>query len=233
MSDTPKAKRTYRTQTPEEKQADLDAELSRVRKREELRLITAADKAGYFRFRLSNKQLADMFNATIDTLKPKHSTLAGLHSKKARLNARQRKDDGRRKAILGGFLVAQCRHKPDLHAAIVEDIRAFLSDHPTKTVARRNLDLLEGFLADPEAHDTGTIQGEDTQSVPRAEHRVRAHRLILLGSWVLDRRAERDDLARLIAQELAGFLDQGAHPERHRTLLKEMLDGDEPDQPAT
>ena len=29
----------------------------------------------------------------------------------------------RRKALLGGFVVAQCRHKPEVHAAMVPDIR--------------------------------------------------------------------------------------------------------------
>ena len=164
-----------------------------------------------------------MFRSTIEALNPKPSTLATLKNRRARLSIDKRKDDGRRKALLGSFLVAQCRHKPDLHAAITDDLRTFLQDHPSETVANRNIRLLEGFLADPTAHGTGPDPDGDEHPAIGDDHRDRAHRLILLGAWVLERRETRADLAALIAEELERFLDQGAHPERHKQLLKDML----------
>ena len=230
MTDKPKRGKDKPRLSLKEDIARTEAEITRVRAREEQRLIRAADKAGYFRFKLTNAQLDDMFKATIKRLRPNLSSLAREQNRKAKFATQQRKNDGRRKALLGSFLVAQCRHKPDLHAKITEDIRAFLSNHPTKTVADRNLDLLAGFLADPETQDlTPEPEQEQEQdqtkpSLPGSEYRVaRAHRLILLGTWVLDRRTERDDLAQLICEELARFLEQGAHPERHKELLGDVL----------
>ena len=223
MTRTDKPSRQYRRRAPEEKLAEIEAEMTRVRAREERKLITAADKAGYFGVRLSKDQLSDMFRDTIETLKPKPSTLAALENRKARVAGNKRKDDGRRKALLGSFLVAQCRHKPEFHAAIVADLRAFLKDHPSETVADRNLRLLEGFLADPAVHGTGPDTIDGNQTATQSQHRDRAHRLILLGAWVLEQRDTRTDLAQLIAEELEGFLEQGAHPDRHKDLLSGVL----------
>ena len=232
MTDTSdNKKRTWRD--PAQRLEEIEAELARVRTREEKRLIAAADKAGFFGHRFDAAGTLAMFTAAIDALNPrKRSALAKLEQDAARQRNRlakaARADDARRKALLGGFLVAQCRHKPEIHAAITADIRAFLKDHPTETVATRNLALLEGFLTDPARSGTGPDQADQETSVAQAEHRDRAHRLILLGAWVLERHSTRADLALLIAEELDRFLDQGQHADRHRTLLADVLDMGDP-----
>ena len=221
MTDKPTRKR--KAHDPEEKLAETEVEITRVRAREERKLITAAEKAGYFDVRLSKDQLSEMFRGTIEDLQPKPSTLSALENRKNRLTRLKRKDDGRRKALLGSFLVAQCRHKPDLHAAITDDLRTFLQDHPSDAVAERNIRLLESFLADPAAHGTGSGPNGDEHPTTGDDHRDRAHRLILLGAWVLERRATRADLAVLVTEELERFIDQGAHPDRHKDLLRDVL----------
>ena len=156
-------------------------------------------------------------------MKPNRSTLATLGDRKARAAEIKRKDDARRKVLLGGFLVAQCRHKPEFHAAIAADIHAFLKNHPNETVAVRNLRFLEGFLTDPATHGTSPDQGDENNPAMQGDRRDRAHRLILPGALVLERHATRADLARLIAEEFGPFLDQGKHAERNKLLIRDVL----------
>ena len=221
MTDKPTGNRAPRSpnKTPEE----LEDEMARVREREERRLITAADNAGYFDIRLKNEQIVKMVRDTIETLNPKRSALAKLGDRKAQASNKKRKDDARRKVLLGGFLVAQCRHKREFHTAIVEDIRTFLKENRSETVAARNIQLLEAFLTDPASHGTSPDQKDENSSAMQEHRRVRVHRLILLGAWVMERRNTRADLAKLIADELEAFLDQGKHAEHHKLLIKDVL----------
>ena len=224
---TNKQARTSNKRDPEEKLEEIRTEIARVRTREEKRLIAAAEKAGYFRHRFDAAQARSMFKTAIDALEPrKPSTLAKLESDAAHLRSRMaratRADDARRKALLGGFLVAQCRHKPELHAAIAPDLRAFLANHHNPQVATRNLALLEGFLADPASGGVGTTDAENSEAA-QTDHRDRAHRLILLGAWVLEQHETRADIALLVATELEGFLDQEKHADRHKELLGDIL----------
>ena len=53
--------------------------------------------------------------------------------------------------------------------------------------------------------------------------RDRAHHLIRRGAWVLERHTTRAGLARLIADKLEPFLDQGKHAERHKLLIRDVL----------
>ena len=225
--DASRTKRTWRD--PAERLEEIKAELARVRAREQKSLIQIADKMGYFRYRFSKEQAQAMFTAAINGLEPrKLSTLAKREQQVSRLQTRiakaARVDDARRKALLGGFVVAQCRHKPEFHAAIVDDIRAFLAEHLAPKVAASNLTLLEGFLGDP-ASTAGNADPNEGQKrgAIKSEHRDRAHRLILLGAWVLARQSTRADLALLISEELGRFLDQGQHADRHRKLLQDVL----------
>lgn len=223
---TKQAKRTWRA--PAQRLEEIEIEIARVRAREEKRLIAAADKAGFFRHRFDAAATLDMFTVAIGALTPrKRSALAKLEQDAARQRSRlaraARADDARRKALLGGFLVAQCRHKPEFHAAIATDIRAFLKGHPNETVATRNLALLEAFLADPANSGTGPDHADQENPAPKSEHNDRAHRLILLGAWVLDRQTTRAELALLISEELEGFLDQDTQAERHKQLLGNLL----------
>ena len=226
---TDKPARKYTKRDPGEKLAEIETGIARVRAREEKRLIQAAEKAGFFRHRFSTGQTLTMFQAAIAALVPrKPSTLAKLETDAARLRQRMSKaaraDDARRKALLGSFLVAQCRHKPELHATIAADLRAFLKDHADKTIADRNTRLLEGFLADPASGGVSTGDaGTQGRDAAEGEHRDRAHRLILLGAWVLEQRNSRADLALLITEELGRFLDQEKHAARHKALLADVL----------
>lgn len=208
---------------PETRLTGIEAEIARVRARDEKRLISIAEKAGLFEVRLTASQTGDMIRQTIATLKPAPSTLANLTAKKVRAARARRKVDGRRKALLGGFVVAQCRHKSDLHASLVPDIRAFLEDHPTPHVAERNLTLLAPFLADPA--DTGTSgDAGDGDRLTVSDHQMRTHRHILLGTWLLKRRAADPAIASLIADELEGFLRDDSNTARNRALLADLLE---------
>ncbi|WP_254453125.1 hypothetical protein [Ruegeria atlantica] len=219
---TRKPARKRKNTDPETKLAEIDAEIARVRDREKKRLFQAAEKAGFFRYRFRTGQTLSLFRNAINGLDPRlRSTLVKLEEDAARLRSRIRKtergDDARRKALLGGFLVAQCRHKPEIHAAIASDIRAFLADHPDPGVAARNLALLKDFLADPAS------TGEKDQTIAQSSHRDRAHRLILLGAWGLARHRTRADISLLITEELGRFLDQEKNADRHRHLLRDIL----------
>ena len=227
---TPKRRRKRRRIDPADRLAEIGSEMVRVRAREEKRLIAVARKAGLFDVRLTSSELREMINATIADLRPALSTLAKLEGRKARAANAKRRDDGRRKAFLGGFLVAQCRHKPGMHKKIAPDIRAFLEDHPQRHVAERNLALLADFLADPARTSVaaGRRDRETQRSLSPADHRVRAHRQILLGTWLLARRDTDPEIARLIADDLAGFLCGDGNVARNRELLADLL----PDGPT-
>ena len=196
----------------------LDAEISRVREREERLALSRLDRAGYFGFRVTNGEFAKMFpNAFLaETRRP--STLARLERRRVAHYAGQRARDARRKALLGGFVVAQCRHKPEVHAVIVPDIREWLMTHRNAAVGAKNVETLSGFFAD--AADKG-LSGPAMNS--KKARKERTHRLILLGAWVLARRERLKGLRELVAEELARFLDQGRRAALDKGLLKDVL----------
>ena len=184
----------------------LDAEIARVREREERRQVRLARKAGYFHSRMKNEEILGLFQDPCREVPKRPSTLA------------RRAKDARRKALLGGFVVAQCRHKPDVHAALVPDIREFLWSHRNENVGARNVRALSGFLADPA--DKG-LSAPPTKS--KKARKERTHRLILLGAWVRARQEHLEELRDLVSAELAGFLEQGQRVDRHKALLKDVL----------
>ncbi len=196
----------------------LDDEIARVRKREERRLIRLARKAGLFHVRMLNHELDDLFREPLLAEARRPSALARLETRRDAHYAGRRAKDARRKALLGGFVVAQCRHKPHFHAAMVPDIREWLLSHRSEKVGARNVEALSGFLADP-AHKE--LSAPPTNS--KKARRDRTHRLILLGAWVLARRKHLTELGELVAAELAGFLEQGQRVDRHKALLKDVL----------
>ena len=196
----------------------LDAEIGRVREREEKRLVRMARKAGYFQVRIKNKEFGRIFREAFLNVARRPSTLAGLEKRRDAHYAGRRARDARRKALLGGFMVAQCRHKPEVHAAMVPDIREWLLSHRNEKVGARNVEALSGFFADP-AHKGLSAPTANTKKA----RRERTHRLILLGAWVLARRKRVKALGDLVATELARFLDQGNRADRHKALLKDVL----------
>ena len=196
----------------------LEAEIARVREREARRLVRIAAKAGFFRFRMKNEEIERIFREplTAETWGP--STLVRLEGRRDDHFAGRRARDARRKALLGGFVVAQCRHKPDVHAAMVPDIREWLLSHRSEKVGAKNVEALSGFFADP-AHKGLSAPPANSKKA----RRERTHRLILLGAWVLARREYVEELGDLVAAELARFLDQGMRADSHKALLKDVL----------
>lgn len=214
---SPKTPRTH-THTPRTQRAtraDIEGEIARVRAREEKRLLTMAEKAGYFDWRMPSKDLKSMFEAGLFLEPRKRSTLAKLRKRLNRLAKARRSDATKRKIILGGFIVAQCRHKPDLHARLAEDITAYFG--PT-----RNRDPLAGFLAESDTSVSDTSKQSEAEATPGDTHRARTHRQILLGTWLLARYRDLPVLTDLIATELDGFLAEETHPERRRALLADL-----------
>lgn len=196
----------------------LDAEIARVREREVRRLVRMAAKAGYFHVRIRNEEFGRIFREAFMAEPRRPSTLARLESRRDAHYAGRRARDARRKALLGGFVVAQCRHKPEVHARMVPEIRTWLGSHRSPNVGARNIEALEGFFGDP-AHK-GLVA---TPTSSKKVRRERTHRLILLGAWVLARRESVKELGDLVAAELARFLEQGQRADRHKALLKDVL----------
>ena len=196
----------------------LDAEIGRVREREEKRLVRMARKAGYFDVRIKNEEFGRIFQEAFLADPRRQSTLARLVGRRDAHYAGRRARDARRKALLGGFMVAQCRHKPEVHAAMVPNIKEWLLSHRSEKVGAKNVEALSGFFGDA---------GHKGLSAPPANskkaRRERTHRLILLGAWVLARRKHLKALGDLVAAELARFLEQGQRAERHKALLKDVL----------
>ena len=218
-------------QSPETRLAAFEAEIDRVRVREERKLLAAAEKAGYFDVRLGKDQLYAMFVREIETTEPGPSTLSKLRDRKARAARDRRRDDGRRKALLGGFLVAQCRYRPVLHAHVVPHVKVFLDRHPDRSVAARNRTLLEDFLNDPAsmAGGNGEQQGDPPPECSTDEQRKQAQRLILLGTWLLERWQSDPEIVGLVADELDAFLREDRNLARNRALLADLLGGTVPD----
>ena len=197
----------------------LDAEIARVRGREERRLVRLARDAGYFDVQMKNEEILELFRDPVLDERKRPSTLARLETRRDAKFAGRRARDARRKALLGGFVVAQFRHRPNVHAALAPDIREFLGSHRNRILGARNVEALSGFFADPRHHSLSAPQSNSKKA-----RRERTHRLILLGTWVLARRENLKELRDLVAAELAPFLEQGQRVDRHKALLKDILD---------
>ena len=195
----------------------LDAEIERVRRREERRLINLARKAGLFQVRIKNDELAEIFTQVLTTER-RPSKLARLEIRRDAQFAGRQARDARRKALLGGFVVAQCRRKPKLHAKLVPDIRTWLGTHRVKSVGKRNIEAFEGFFTDP-AHESLAASSAYSEKAGRE----RTHRLVLLGAWVLARRGSNEELRILLTVELARFIEKGRRVAPHKELLKDLL----------
>ena len=135
-----------------EKQA---ANIERVRKREETRLIKLAKKAGLFDWRIKTAELEALLSAGLKTLDPRRqSQLSKLdttmaHAKKKQ-SEHERRQDTQRKILLGSFLIAQMRHKPVLKADLIPELDQFLDQHKNPNIAKRNKELLKEWLGEGE-----------------------------------------------------------------------------------
>lgn len=138
--------------------ADLEQKaerIAKVRKREEKRLLLVAKKAGLFEWRLTTAQLdtllSDGLNALLDDETPaKTSQLSRLEIIMAKAKKGQseeaRKEDTRRKILLGSFLIAQMEHKPVLRADMMPELDQFLELHKDPKAVARNKELLKEWL---------------------------------------------------------------------------------------
>ncbi len=218
------SERKTATQTDDKKIAGIEAEIARVRDREEQRLLVAAQKAGYFRRRLTTPQLVEMFRETIGRDSPPLSSLARLTDRLSGIRKRAQKagrnEEARRKAILGGFLVAQFRHKPDLFDGFRSDIEAHIAGHPSAATAARNSAFMEGFL---DTLASGSALPGDAGITREQARRDRTRRQIMLGAWALDRRPALPRLDALIRDELDGFLETERQSARKKALLADVL----------
>ena len=136
--------------TQEPRKTALQAKIDAVQKREEARLIKLARSAGYFERRALSNDVRAMFDTFVAASKPKQSQLTRLQKEiktmATRQSAQERRDDTRRKILLGSFLIAQFEHKPEMLAQMQPEIEQFLDQHKDKTVAQANKILLREWL---------------------------------------------------------------------------------------
>ena len=134
---------------PDEQIGLLSAEIDRVRRREEARLIRIARKAGYFKRRIPNAELLKLLTPGGGKT-PKSSQLYRLENTMARTKSKateeERRLDTRRKILLGSFLIAQIEHKPEIRAMVEDELEQFLDLHRDPKVAAANKALLKDFL---------------------------------------------------------------------------------------
>ena len=150
--------------------AEKKARIEVVRPREEARLIRLARAAGVFERHVLSKDLTAMFKTFVAKRPPKHSQLKRLTDEVKRMtankSAQDRRDDTRRKILLGSFLIAQFEHNPKLLAQMQGEIIRFLDQHKDPKVAQTNKILLRQWcgisVADDPASDDPATQEKDT-----------------------------------------------------------------------
>ncbi len=233
MSASPERKPRIR-RSAQERIAWLDAEIERVRTREERRLVKVARRAGYFEHRFTSAQIAGMVEVALRDGSPGASSLSKLRARADRIRSRQRKssraEDARRKAILGAFLVAQFRHKPDMLALLRADIEEHLRSHRSASVAAANLTFITGLLDRLAEGDAASPDGHPDEEPDVTPAAVRARRQILLGAWLLDRRGSVPALDGLVREELEWFLLQDRRAgRRNARLLADVIGTGRPD----
>ena len=213
----------------EDRIATMEERLAKLRQKAEQQVLRAAEKARIYDYQISAPQLQELMKEIVSR-EPRPLSLLQrkkmeLEQLKARKSKSARKDLGRTKALIGSFMVAQWRHKSDLHAALVHDFRDHLAAHPRPEMVQANLDFMAGLMADPQWEETEETN-PDAFALgisPQQLRRNQARRMILIGAWVLDRRGELAEIDALISGELARFLEQDRAPERNIALLRDVL----------
>ncbi|WP_136661447.1 hypothetical protein [Nitratireductor sp. XY-223] len=216
-----------------ERIAALEAQLPAMRRRAEKQLLKAAWKAGLFDFAFTQPELRTLLE---DALAQEPRALSRLHRRgkeigrlRNRKAKRERADLARVKALLGGFMTAQFRHGPDLHAELAGDLRDHLAGHANPRMAASNIAFMAGILDDPRWEEgPADAIASGTGIAHEQQRRNRARRMILIGSWVLDRRGGAPDgvsgvIDRLIRDELANFLARERSAARNVALLEAAL----------
>lgn len=139
--------------------AEIKSKINQVRHREEKRLINLARKTGLFDVRITSRQIEAMFINQLDNLEPKkQSQLSRLEMQMQKVQRKQteqeRKDNTRRKILLGSFIIAQMEHKPALKADLLPELSAFLELHKDVKVVANNKALLKDWLINSPAVNT-------------------------------------------------------------------------------
>lgn len=131
-----------------------------VQEREEARLIRLAKQAGYFDKRVLSADLLAQLKTFLAAQPPKQSQLKALKDEVStmtkRLSEEERREDARRKILLGAFLVAQFEHKPALLASMRGELDKFLDQHKNKAMAAANKALLRDYLEEPRESEAET-----------------------------------------------------------------------------
>ena len=130
---------------------DLSAKIEQVRAREEARLLRIAKQKGFFRKRWKTAELeAALEKLCSDHDTPRQSQLEQLEAKlkvqTTKQSAQERREDTRRKILLGSFLIAQLEHKPALRDMLLPELEPFLDQHKNKDIAAQNKELLKDWL---------------------------------------------------------------------------------------
>ncbi|MCY4203041.1 MAG: hypothetical protein OXD38_10605 [Aestuariivita sp.] len=100
----------------------IDGRITQALQKAEVRFMKLADKAAWLKVHLPTRDLITGLEAVLAFEPYPASTWSQLKQKRNRRAARSRGNDVRRKVLLGGFVVAQCRHKPDRHKTFAPDI---------------------------------------------------------------------------------------------------------------
>ena len=137
------------TRTPQDL-TKMQAEIDRIRLREEKRLISIAQKLGYFDRAIKTPELVALLKDALAKHPVKHSQLRKLEDRMTqakRKNAtEERRLDARRKILLGAFLMAQVDHRPEEFGWVARELEKFLDSHDNKDVAASNKAVLADWL---------------------------------------------------------------------------------------
>ena len=134
--------------------ADLEQiklRVEQVRQREEARLIMLAKKSGIFDSKFTSIELETLFRDYVKATLPKNlSQLAKLELKmktaKKAQSEQERREDARRKILMGSFIIAQMEHKPVLRTELTPELVQFLELHKDPKAVERNKELLKEWL---------------------------------------------------------------------------------------
>lgn len=122
-----------------------------IRTREEARFLLVAKKAGLFDWRITSAELEQIFTTGLNNLDlQKQSQLSRLDTDmvktKQKISEELRREDTRRKILMGSFIIAQMEHKPVLKAELIPELVQFLELHKDPKAVARNKELLKDWI---------------------------------------------------------------------------------------
>ena len=177
----------------------LEARLSDLRQSEAIRFLAVADEVGLFDVALTRAQLRAGLAEWRRTLpsKPSRSAQIERRLQEATRAPQPRKDEGRARMLLGGFLVAETARVPSLRTRLVPALGAFLSRGEPRVSANNWKLLMPVYQAWGEG-----LPAPVGQLRWRAEKRGR----IVLGAFAQHVMDEDAALRKLLLPEIDPFL---------------------------